>query len=93
MSSVMVVDDDRPLARSLAINLRADGYQVHLAHTGWTDAGDLGPPDLDGIEVLDAGELPIPARQRPRPRRRIYPTTNCESGPPAFTPPKPPRTC
>ena len=34
MSSVMVVDDDESLARALAINLRAHGYQVCLAHTG-----------------------------------------------------------
>src|SRR5664279_6072959 len=64
MSAVMVVDDDRPLARSLAINLRAHGYQVTLAHTGQSALTevirtkpaviilDLGLPDLDGIEVL-----------------------------------------
>ena len=64
MTGVMVVDDDRPLARSLAINLRAHGYQVTLAHTGQSALTeitrthpdvvvlDLGLPDLDGIEVL-----------------------------------------
>jgi two-component system, OmpR family, KDP operon response regulator KdpE len=64
MTRVMVVDDDRPLARALAINLRAHGYQVTLAHDGrtaLTEVGrthpafvvlDLGLPDLDGLEVL-----------------------------------------
>ena len=64
MTAVLVVDDDRPLARALAINLRAHGYQVTLAHTAATALTevtrthpavvvlDLGLPDLDGIEVL-----------------------------------------
>jgi len=64
MTGVMVVDDDRPLARSLAINLRAHGYQVTLAHDGQTALTevtrtrpavvvlDLGLPDLDGLDVL-----------------------------------------
>lgn len=64
MNRVLVVDDDRPLTRSLEINLRAHGYQVTLAHDGRTALTefarthpavvvlDLGLPDLDGIEVL-----------------------------------------
>jgi len=64
MSRVLVVDDDRPLARALAINLRAHGYEVFVAHDGRTALTevarahpavvvlDLGLPDLDGIEVL-----------------------------------------
>ena len=64
MSRVLVVDDDRPLTRSLGINLRAHGYDVTLAHDGRTALTeiarvrpavvvlDLGLPDLDGIEVL-----------------------------------------
>jgi two-component system KDP operon response regulator KdpE len=60
----VVVDDDRPLARALAINLRAHGYEVQVAHDGrsaLTEVArahpavvvlDLGLPDLDGIEVL-----------------------------------------
>jgi len=64
MSRVVVVDDDRQLARALAINLRAHGYQVTLAHDGRTALTeiastrpavvvlDLGLPDLDGIDVL-----------------------------------------
>ena len=64
MNGVVVVDDDRPLARALAINLRAHGYEVQVAHDGrsaLTEVArahpavvvlDLGLPDLDGIEVL-----------------------------------------
>ena len=64
MTRVLVVDDDRPLARALAINLKAHGYAVTVAHDGraaLTEAArahpavvvlDLGLPDLDGIEVL-----------------------------------------
>ena len=64
MTGVLVVDDDRPLTRALAINLRAHGYQVTLAHDGRSALAevtrvhpavvilDLGLPDLDGIDVL-----------------------------------------
>ena len=64
MSRVLVVDDDRPLTRSLGINLRAHGFDVTLAYDGRTALTevtrvrpavvvlDLGLPDLDGIEVL-----------------------------------------
>ena len=64
MSRVLVVDDDRPLARALAINLKAHGYDVTVAHDGRAALAeaarahpavvvlDLGLPDLDGIEVL-----------------------------------------
>jgi len=64
MTRVLVVDDDLPLARALAINLRAHGYQVTLAHDGRSALAevihthpavvvlDLGLPDLDGLEVL-----------------------------------------
>jgi len=64
VNRVLVVDDDRPLARALAINLKAHGYDVTVAHDGraaLTEAArahpavvvlDLGLPDLDGIEVL-----------------------------------------
>ncbi len=74
MTRVLIVDDDRPLARALAINLTAHGYDVTVAHDGRTalDAVsrshpavvvlDLGLPDLDGIEVLAGirGWSPIP---------------------------------
>jgi two-component system KDP operon response regulator KdpE len=64
MIRVLVVDDDRPLARALAINLKAHGYEVTVAHDGraaLTEVArahpavvvlDLGLPDQDGIEVL-----------------------------------------
>jgi two-component system KDP operon response regulator KdpE len=64
MTRVLVVDDDQALARALAINLRARGYDVDVAGTGadaLAAAGrrppdavvlDLGLPDLDGLEVL-----------------------------------------
>lgn len=63
-SRVLVVDDDLALARALAINLRAHGYQVVLAHNGRQALAevarahpavvvlDLGLPDIDGLEVL-----------------------------------------
>ena len=64
MTRVLVVDDDVALARALAINLRARGYDVATAGTGRQALDalarihpavvvlDLGLPDLDGIEVL-----------------------------------------
>jgi two-component system KDP operon response regulator KdpE len=64
MIRVLVVDDDRPLARALAINLKAHGYDVTVANDGRSALSevarthpavvvlDLGLPDLDGIEVL-----------------------------------------
>ncbi len=64
MSRVLVVDDELPLRRALAINLRARGYEVVLAEDGAgalrlaADAHpdvillDLGLPDIDGLEVI-----------------------------------------
>jgi len=64
MTRVLIVDDDRPLARALAINLTAHGYDVTVAHDGraaLTEVArahpavvvlDLGLPDVDGVEVL-----------------------------------------
>ncbi|MGB3762668.1 MAG: response regulator transcription factor [Ornithinimicrobium sp.] len=61
---VLVVDDEPALARALAINLRAHGWDVVTATDGRTalDAAatvhpdvvllDLGLPDLDGTEVI-----------------------------------------
>jgi len=61
---VLVVDDEPALARALAINLRAHGWEVVTAATGTAalDAAattrpdvvvlDLGLPDLDGTEVI-----------------------------------------
>jgi two-component system KDP operon response regulator KdpE len=64
MTRVLVVDDDPGLARALGINLRARGYEVHLASSGAAALSvaathppdavvlDLGLPDLDGFEVI-----------------------------------------
>jgi two-component system, OmpR family, KDP operon response regulator KdpE len=61
---VLVVDDEPPLARALAINLRAHEWEVVVAHTGREALDlaatehpdvvvlDLGLPDLDGTEVI-----------------------------------------
>ena len=64
MTRVLVVDDDRALARALSINLKARGYDVDVALTGAEALAsassrppdvvvlDLGLPDLDGLAVL-----------------------------------------
>ncbi|MFN2537228.1 MAG: response regulator [Mycobacteriales bacterium] len=65
MTRVLVVDDDRALARALSINLTARGFDVDVALTGREALStassrppdvvvlDLGLPDLDGTEVLE----------------------------------------
>ncbi|HYA44129.1 MAG TPA: response regulator [Acidimicrobiales bacterium] len=64
MSTVLVVDDEMPILRTMAVNLRARGYEVQLASSGaqalalaarhHPDAVvlDLGLPDMDGIDVI-----------------------------------------
>ena len=64
MTRVLVVDDDPGLLRTLRINLRARGYEVHAAAGGAAALAaaaaappdlvilDLGLPDLDGVEVV-----------------------------------------
>jgi two-component system KDP operon response regulator KdpE len=64
VTHILVVDDDAGLARALAINLRAHGYDVETAldgRTALTAASvrrpdlvilDLGLPDLDGVDVI-----------------------------------------
>ena len=66
MTSVLVVDDDPAIQRTLAIGLRARGYDVLPARDGRTAVDachddepdvvllDLGLPDLSGVEVLRA---------------------------------------
>jgi two-component system KDP operon response regulator KdpE len=61
---LLVVEDDRTLARALAMNLRARGYDVAAATTGAEALRcavddhpdvillDLGLPDMDGTEVI-----------------------------------------
>jgi two-component system KDP operon response regulator KdpE len=64
MTRILVVDDEAPLRRVLAINLTARGYEVDLAASGedaLTAAADhppdlvlldLGLPGLDGTDVI-----------------------------------------
>ena len=64
MTRILVVDDEAGLARALAINLRAHGYDVDTAADGAsalaTAAGrppdlvvlDLGLPDMEGVQVV-----------------------------------------
>ncbi|HEX3542307.1 MAG TPA: response regulator transcription factor [Acidimicrobiales bacterium] len=60
---VLVVEDERPMARILAASLQARGYRVAVAGTGQDGLDqsaaldpavvllDLGLPDIDGLEV------------------------------------------
>jgi two-component system KDP operon response regulator KdpE len=64
VTRVLVVDDEATLARALAINLRAHGYDVSVAGDGGTALSkasreppdlvilDLGLPDVDGVDVV-----------------------------------------
>jgi DNA-binding response OmpR family regulator len=64
MSRVLVVDDEPQIRRTLAINLRARGFQVDLAATGEEALKaaahqqpdvvvlDLGLPGIDGLQVI-----------------------------------------
>ena len=66
MTRALVVEDDRGLARALAITLRSQGYEVVAVGTGGGAIEavasrhpdvvvlDLGLPDLDGMDVLRA---------------------------------------
>lgn len=64
MSTVLIVEDEPQIARALAINLRARGWQVHVAADGRQALQlaaqrhpdvvvlDLGLPDMDGVDVI-----------------------------------------
>ncbi|TDD57947.1 response regulator [Kribbella antibiotica] len=64
MTRVLVVDDEPQIVRALQINLKARGYEVHMAGTGTAALKvaaqhppelvilDLGLPDLDGVDVI-----------------------------------------
>src|SRR5271166_5434366 len=65
MSTVLVVDDEPALLRTMDINLRSRGYEVYLATSGHEALAvaarnhpdavvlDLGLPDMDGFEVIE----------------------------------------
>jgi two-component system KDP operon response regulator KdpE len=64
MTRVLIVEDERPLLRALAMNLTARGYEVTEAETGTRALAaaaavepdvivlDLGLPDLSGLDVI-----------------------------------------
>ncbi len=64
MSTVLVVDDEPAIRRTLEVNLRARGYEVKLASDGGQAIAavtrghpdlvvlDLGLPDIDGLDVI-----------------------------------------
>lgn len=66
MTKVLLVDDERPLLRALAMNLIARGYDVTEADTGTQALSaaaaskhdviilDLGLPDISGLDVIRA---------------------------------------
>ena len=66
MTRVLVVEDERPLLRALAMNLVARGYAVTEAESGARALAaladhkhdaivlDLGLPDISGVEVIRA---------------------------------------
>jgi two-component system, OmpR family, KDP operon response regulator KdpE len=64
MSGVLIVDDEPQMLRTLSINLRGSGYEVHTATNGAAALAtatrqqpdlvllDLGLPDVEGTEVI-----------------------------------------
>jgi two-component system KDP operon response regulator KdpE len=64
MSTVMVVDDEPAILRTMDVNLRARGYDVQVAVSGHQALAlaarrhpdvivlDLGLPDMDGVQVI-----------------------------------------
>jgi two-component system response regulator AtoC len=65
MATILIIDDEEALVRSLSFALRAEGYEVHGAHTGsdgLAAADRVGPaiimldlrlPDMSGQQVLE----------------------------------------
>src|SRR5207237_233010 len=63
VSRVLVIEDELPMRRALAIGLRARGYDVELAENGARGLDmaahrhpdlvvlDLGLPDMDGVDI------------------------------------------
>ena len=66
MTRLLLIDDERPFVRALGLALKAMGYDVVTAATGRDGVDeaasthpdlvvlDLGLPDMDGVEVLQA---------------------------------------
>ena len=66
MTRILVVDDEPQMLRALRINLQARGYEVHTAPDGAAALAaarttrpdlmvlDLGLPDMDGVDVIEA---------------------------------------
>ena len=75
MTSILVVDDDPAIRRTLAVAFRARGFEVHTVATGRGALEavdevaadlvllDLGLPDVDGLDVLTSlhsrAQLPV----------------------------------
>src|SRR4051812_50213535 len=70
---ILVVEDELTIAESVAARLRAEGFEVELAHDGPTAVAlatestpdlivlDLMLPGFDGLEVCRRGPAPRPA--------------------------------
>jgi two-component system, OmpR family, KDP operon response regulator KdpE len=54
MTRVLVVDDEQPILRAMAVNLRARGYEVDVAATG-EEALELASRHHPDVVVLDLG--------------------------------------
>ena len=64
MRTILVVDDEKPILRTMEVNLQARGYDVQLASSGHQALAlaarrhpdavvlDLGLSDMDGIDVI-----------------------------------------
>jgi two-component system, OmpR family, KDP operon response regulator KdpE len=64
VTTVLVIDDELPILRTLDVNLRARGYEVQVARTGHQALAlaarrhpdavilDLGLPDISGVDVI-----------------------------------------
>jgi DNA-binding response OmpR family regulator len=75
MSRILIVEDEAPLAETIAYNLREEGYKVSIAATGFTALDlfrgekpdlvllDIMLPGLDGLEICrlirKESEVPI----------------------------------
>ena len=86
-ATILVVEDHRTTRTFLSDNLSADGFDVleaesvsdarHLLESAFPDLAivDLGLPDGDGLELLDAGPRRRshrrPARSRPAAARAV----------------------